>query len=481
MTLCFASFITVLRICAKPKVYNKTLCDAVIKTVDEYTVIGTDDGHISRLMSCDNNLSPTGVIQPTRNADLSKISKGMHSFVLPLLKADMIPQAILALKDMALSTVSDSEKLGSLGKIELADKNVFDPADFFADVFYFTATAIENKKGKNDIGSVTEDYVKGFDGNLITLEESEILVAEELDITLDCDEFEAVFRRVDYDEALVLKNKNGIGLYYLDITDSAFNYDALNEYLLDSVGMYVYSRTQIKSLEGRKKAWSIGVKALRLMKENGRSDEKGTGNELGEMLLFTFMEGGLHAPKLLSKVEITTEAHKYKSKSDSVHLLKKKVNGETCYQLVFGASSISGNINDAIDAAFEAIAVIKNGRTRERQMVESTLFNNTYNAETTERLKQIIIPSKQRNAAPDMAFGIFIGYTIGISEDDNDAFRTLAVEKMKADIRKAIPYIEQNATDLNLTMHSYYFYFLPFNDAENDKKQIMDGLLGGAG
>lgn len=114
-------------------------------------------------------------------------------------------------------------------------------------------------------------------------------------------------------------------------------------------------------------------------------------------------------------------------------------------------------------------------------MVESTLFNNTYNAETTERLKQIIIPSKQRNAAPDMAFGIFIGYTIGISEDDNDAFRTLAVEKMKADIRKAIPYIEQNATDLNLTMHSYYFYFLPFNDAENDKKQIMDGLLGGAG
>ena len=30
-------------------------------------------------------------------------------------------------------------------------------------------------------------------------------------------------------------------------------------------------------------------------------------------------------------------------------------------------------------------------------------------------------------------------------------------------------------------MHSYYFYFLPFNDAEKDKKQIMDELLlGGA-
>lgn len=220
--------------------------------------------------------------------------------------------------------------------------------------------------------------------------------------------------------------------------------------------------------------------ALRLMKENGQPDEKGTGNELGEMLLFTFMEGGLHAPKLLSKVEITAEAHRFKSKSDSVHLLKKKVNGEICYQLVFGASSISGSIIDAIDSAFEVLAVIKNGRKNERQMVESTLFNNTYDPETTERLKQIIIPSKQRTAAPDMAFGIFIGYTINVSEDDNDDFRTLAVEKMKADIREAVPYIEKKATELNLTMHSYYFYFLPFNDAENDKKQIMDELLGGA-
>lgn len=76
-----------------------------------------------------------------------------------------------------------------------------------------------------------------------------------------------------------------------------------------------------------------------------------------------------------------------------------------------------------------------------------------------------------------MAFGIFIGYTISAFDDDNDSFRTLAVEKMKADIREAIPYIEQKATELKLSMHSYYFYFLPFNDAENDKKRIMDELL----
>lgn len=484
MTLCFAAFIKVLKICAKPKVHNKTLCEAVIKTINEYSagIVGSDDSWVSHIMHCTYNLSPEHIIIPIRDVPLSTISTRMKTFVLPLLKANMIPQAILSLQNLALSTANENEMIGSLSKVELKNKVAFNPADFFADIFHFTATAIENKSGKNDIEKVTEEYVTGFDSSRITLEENKIVATEELDITLDCDGFEAVFCKVDHDAALSLKNKSGINLYYLDVSDSAFDYMALNDYLFDSVGMYVYSRTQIKDFEDRKKARSIGAKALRLMKENGNPNEKGTGNELGEMLLFTFMEGGLHAPKLLSKVEITTEAQRFRSKSDSVHLLKKMINGETCYQLIFGASSISGSITDAIDAAFDALTEIKSRRKSERQMVESTLFNNTYDPETTERLKQIIIPSKQRNAEPDMAFGIFIGYTIDISEDDNDKFRSLAVEKMKSDIQAAIPYVEQKATELKLPMHSYYFYFLPFNDAESDKKQIMDELLlGGAG
>ena len=184
---------------------------------------------------------------------------------------------------------------------------------------------------------------------------------------------------------------------------------------------------------------------------------------------------------MLSKVEITTDASQFKSKSDCVHLLKRKVNGEISYQLVFGASSITGKIEDAIDCAFNALTEIKNGRSRERQMVESTLFNHTYDKETTEWLRQILVPSKQRQTDPDMAFGVFIGYSLGVVADDNDAFRAMATEKMQSDIKAAIPYIEKKVAELKLGMHSYYFYFLPFNDAERDKKQIMDELLlGGA-
>lgn len=486
MTLCFAALIKVLKICAKPKVYNKALCGAVIKSLDEYYggILESDDSTVSHLLSCDYNLSPADVIEPMQKANMLALSQGMEKYVIPLLDPDLIPLAILSLQDMALSTVSSDEaKIGRLSRAELVLKVSFNPADFFADIFYFVTTGIENKAGKGTIDKVNEDFVNSFEnskGNL-TIEETVIVATQELERTLDDDDFEAVFREVKHGEVLSLKNKSGISLYYLDISDSAFDYMALNEYLFDSVGMYVYSRTKLKEFEDKKKARSIGAKALRLMKENGKPDEKGTGNELGEMLLFTFMEGSLHAPKLLSKVEITTGASQFKSKSDCVHLLKRKVNGEISYQLVFGASSITGKIEDAIDCAFDALSAIKNGRTRERQMVDSTLFNHTYDPETTERLRQILVPSKQRHADPDMAFGVFIGYSLDVTADDNDAFRAMAADKMLADIKAAIPYIEKKVSELNLGMHSYYFYFLPFNDAEKDKKQIMDELLlGGA-
>jgi hypothetical protein len=87
------------------------------------------------------------------------------------------------------------------------------------------------------------------------------------------------------------------------------------------------------------------------------------------------------------------------------------------------------------------------------------------------------VPSKTRQAAPDMAFGVFIGYSIDVEADDNDTFRAECMEQMESDIKAAIPYIEKKVSDLNLGMHSYYFYFLPFNNAEVDKKQIMDELL----
>ncbi len=486
MTLCFAALIKIIKICSKPKVYNKALCGAVVKTIDEYygNILEVDDGTVSHLLSCDYNLSPENIVEPAKSISLGKVSKGMMKYVLPLLDIDKLPLGVLALRSMALSCVTEPDaEIGRMIRSTLATATCFDPADFLANIFLYTAVSVENKSGKETIDLVDKSFVDSFEAEResIKLEADTIIEPVELDRTLKGSDFDAVFRKVQSDDDLDLKNRSGLNLYYLDISDSAFDYMALNDYLFDSVGMYVYSRTQMKEFEDKKKVRSMGAKALRLMRNNGKPDEKGTGNELGEMLLFTFLEEGLHAPKLLSKVEISTAASQFSSKSDCVHLLKRKINGEISYQLVFGTSCINGKITNAIDSAFEIIAAIKSGRVRERQMVDSTLFNHTYDAETTERLRQVLVPNKTRQVAPDMAFGVFIGYSLGVVVDDNDAFRAKCMDQMEADIKAVIPYIEKKVVDLKLGMHSYYFYFLPFNDAEADKKQIMDMLLLGGG
>jgi hypothetical protein len=482
--LCFGAFIKVLRICAKPHVYDKTLCPAVIRTVDpSYAdTLANNRGAVSRLFSCNGNLTVSQ--DKVEHADINLIADGMAREVIPLLDEDKIPLAILALQDMVQSSVdSDNVPIGKLKKSEIVNARLVRTADFFANIFLYTATAVRNDEGLATIGDVNEDYVLGFSSrkNEIQINSEDIIENQELECTLEDPSFDDVFKRIDDNSSLRLKNQSGLNFYYLDISDSAFDYMPLNEFLFDSAGVYVYSRTQIQEFKEKKHESIVVAKALRQMQQNGLPDERGSGNELGEMLVYSFLEGGLHAPKLLSKVEISTSSRYFNSQSDSVHLLKRKVNGKVSYQLVFGASSICGDLMEAIDHAFEILLVIKSGKFRERGMVNNTLMNHTFDEETTKVLKKILVPDGRKEDGPDMAFGIFIGYTLGITADNNDEFRTESVKKMKADIRSVIPYIRRKISELNLGMHSYYFYFLPFNDAENDKKEIMNELLlGGA-
>lgn len=165
MKLCFAALVKVLKICAKPKVYNKVLCGVLIKTIDEYygNILETDDSLVSHLLSCDANLSPKDVIIPARSIPVEKISKGMEQYVIPLIDENMAVLAILALKSIALSSVeSNSAKIGLMSRYELSVKKSFVLADFLASILSYTVTEIENKTGKSTISQITETYVKGF-------------------------------------------------------------------------------------------------------------------------------------------------------------------------------------------------------------------------------------------------------------------------------------------------------------------------------
>jgi len=50
---------------------------------------------------------------------------------------------------------------------------------------------------------------------------------------------------------------------------------------------------------------------------------------------------------------------------------------------------------------------------------------------------------------------------------------------MDTDIKAHVAYIANKISAENLGTHSFYFYILPFNDADNEKQSIMNTVLGG--
>lgn len=292
--------------------------------------------------------------------------------------------------------------------------------------------------------------------------------------------FDTVFEEITHQESLNLVNRSDLKLFCLDIESNQFEYTPLVEFLEDNLGMYVFSRAELDDLLDAGKDRTVALKAVRKLQKSGDPGEKGTGNELGEILDYCFFEHVLDAPKILSKYEQATAGGTYKAQSEGVHLLSVGNEDVPAYQLVYGASGIIDDIQDAIDKAFEEIAAVSSGQRKERQIVDSTVMGRSFDANTAERLKDILLPSKNKISV-DNAYGIFIGYTIGLDPDQytNEQYRREVQKKMILDLQMHVQYIAGKINELKLNRSSFYVYVLPLNRALEDKKEIMDRLLGG--
>jgi hypothetical protein len=292
--------------------------------------------------------------------------------------------------------------------------------------------------------------------------------------------FDTVFKEVTHHEALGLLNRNDLKLFCLDIESNQFDYGPLVEFLEDNLGHYVFSRAELDDLILAGKDQSVALKAVRRLGKTGKPGEKGTGNELGEILDYCFFEHVLGAPKILSKIEQVTAGGTYKAQSEGVHLLSVGDKDTPAYQLVYGASGIIDDIQDAIDKAFEEVAAVSGGQRKERQVVDGTIMGKSFDDHTTARLKEILLPSKTKIPV-DNAYGMFIGYTIGLDPDQytNDEYRKAVQDKMLLDIQHHVQYIVDKINKLRLSRCSFYIYILPLNQAVVDQKEIMDRLLGG--
>lgn len=301
--------------------------------------------------------------------------------------------------------------------------------------------------------------------------------------TLKDKDMDRIFTEVSHDNDLELSGPGELRLFHLLIRDKQFYRDDLETWLYRNISRYVFSRAKLEQFRQDEDLDVAIDRALQTMQENGRPDEKGFGNELGEMLVYAFLEGKLKAPKLMSRVELSTELSQYKSVAESIHLLSNvDAEGRPYNQMVFGASNIVGDLQDAINNAFDAILRIKNHSSREIQMVERTALDRHFDQSEIEFLQKVLIPSPNADSACDTAYGVFLGYTVGVEWERHkgEPYAGVITQKMLDDIRLYTPYIIQKIKDNSLDKHSFYIYIVPFDDAETNKYEIMDKVMKGA-
>jgi hypothetical protein len=177
-------------------------------------------------------------------------------------------------------------------------------------------------------------------------------------------------------------------------------------------------------------------------------------------------------------VELKTTSNQYVFGSDGVHLFQLDNKN---FQLILGESKIKGELKNAVAEAFESIEKVSNNPDNELRLIEKNILSESFDEETTEFIKSLIVPLKRDKAINvDNAFGIFLGYTLDLdsTQYSNSEFRKVVNEKLRNDLDIIASYIERKINQSGLTGYSFYFYILPFNNAKEDRAAIIKKLKG---
>lgn len=274
--------------------------------------------------------------------------------------------------------------------------------------------------------------------------------------------------------------KNKLNLFMLRVNANEFDYDTLINNLIDPVIAFSVSRN-VQSKYANKPG-TLHKKAVEKFVEHC----KNTG-ELGELLLYAFLECHLNAPKILSKLELKTSTSMYVNGADGVHYLKLP-NGN--YQLIFGESKTIEILPSAISSAFKSIYEFKNeinskgneksGINYEKSLISDNIVKESFSADEINFITQLIYPSRDSDFRVDDAFGIFIGYEMKILKEDKKLPNEVFVEKIKSvienELQNNLEKITKQIEKYKLFGHSFYIYVLPFTNLDVSRKKVMKGV-----
>lgn len=430
---------------------------------------------------------PKDLGDAARILSIDEIDEGFDKYVVSLIHNEKHEALVRSIRDVLRddNTILGNTVVGispGFEKDNILNYDSFDESALLANVVTYAILSTQNNKMRASIREIGTGYVDSFISGtekiffLSPIVEQDDIIP--LKRTLKDPLFDRIFKKATDVTIAGLSNPTRTCVFYVDPTNCKFRFRELKDFIINNIGSYVFSRAEKKRLVDRtKNEAAVGAQAmLKFIKKYGSNAE----TVLGEIMLYTFLEQELDAPKIMSRIELEGYQNSV-SKSDGVHLFSQNLNGQPFHQLVFGASDITGNLTAAIDRAFDKIADIEANYDDEMKMVESTPQWTIYDPTATAFMVDLMIPQRGGGYKPDMAFGAFLGYTIQLDmpEYDSQKYRTAVQEQLKKDIDAAQPHIIDLIKKQGLIGHSFYFYVFPFNDAPNERTSIIQEMLTG--
>lgn len=298
-----------------------------------------------------------------------------------------------------------------------------------------------------------------------------------MNLSIGTNHFLDSFRKIQEKD---IDEKNKLNIFMININANEFDYRLLEENLRDPIISYAISR-KVKE-KYKDQAGTLVHKAKEKFIAYFQND-----GELGELLLYCFLESHLKAAKILSKLELKTSNKKYVNGSDGVHYLKLP-NGN--YQLIFGESKMYTDLYEAIGEAFKSIKEFKDevnskgdeksGITFEKGLISDNL-NKEFEEDDEKFLMDLIYPKSSNEFDVDDAFGIFVGYQIDVTPEErklsHSDFRELIENKIINEIDKMEKSIKTRIRNKQLEGHNFYIYVVPFTEIENKRKEILGEIL----
>lgn len=484
---CIGSFTRALLSGAQKGETQATFCPRLFAMLDPHVKNSiTFEDTMGQILGGAQNLN-TEWIRIARDMNPLKAERYFYQFVTPFLEPQKHSQLLLVLKEIIDADPMKEDiqlgKIASMTKHQFLEMSHVPFTQVLTDLFLYAVEHTENTDQKAYIKKITKKYCDRYDDRkdeITTYEVEAVKPLESIGSSLRGKGFDRTFHKV-YESTIGLKKPNHVRIYRLGLNEVRFVYEQLHDFVENSIGYYVLSRAQVKEMIAEEEEARIYPKAKNFLREQYKNNPDYVCETLPGLMVYSFLEKSLKAPKLLNSMELQRPGFL----SNSVHLLKLEGVDEPVFQVVYATSHIVGGLKEAISNGLDQVARIDKNSNKEHQLIDSSSLRMACTDEEAKAIRAMIFPNKINVDFPKDAYGIFLGYTTNLpdssSMESEAEFAAAVEEKLKEDIEANISFINDKIKDLGLMSHSFYFYILPFNDVEDDLKNLFEHIIGTEG